>query len=324
MTTTTITKPGVYRLDEAAYHADPCAKPSLSSTIANVLLKRSPRHAWHAHPRLNPGFEAKESQQFDLGSAAHALMLKGRNAVIVVDADDWRTKDARKMRDEARAAGRIPLLPQQWADVQAMTDAATAQLEAHHDEAVRRAFALSSGGRSELTLIWREGAAWYRARPDWLPSAGMGEIVYDYKTTAGSAHPDGWTQAHLFRGSAAIQAAFYCRGARAVVGWRSPRFLFVVQEQVAPYALSVIEMSPAAMALADRQVEAALDLWRACIATDRWPGYPARVATVDAPGYIDFAWCEREAREETLRAEGATVFSTLADWQAPIPKESAT
>ena len=41
---------------EAEYHADPAPEPSLSRSLAHTLLTRSPRHAWQAHPRLNPAW----------------------------------------------------------------------------------------------------------------------------------------------------------------------------------------------------------------------------------------------------------------------------
>ena len=41
-------EPGIHNLSAEVYHADPCVKPSLSSSIANVLLQQSPLHAWMA------------------------------------------------------------------------------------------------------------------------------------------------------------------------------------------------------------------------------------------------------------------------------------
>jgi hypothetical protein len=36
----------------AEYHADPCAQPSLSASIARELIHKSPLHAWQVHPKL--------------------------------------------------------------------------------------------------------------------------------------------------------------------------------------------------------------------------------------------------------------------------------
>ena len=77
-----------YSMRAAAYHADPCERPSLSSSIAKILLEKTPRHAWTAHPRLNPDFAAKDESKFDLGTAVHELMLgKGVGYTIIKAAD---------------------------------------------------------------------------------------------------------------------------------------------------------------------------------------------------------------------------------------------
>lgn len=68
-------KPGVHRIPEAEYHADPAPAPSLSSGIARALLARSPRHAWIMSPRLNPEWAPVEKKAFDLGRAGHRAVL---------------------------------------------------------------------------------------------------------------------------------------------------------------------------------------------------------------------------------------------------------
>jgi len=85
--TNRITEPGIYDIPETDYHADPIAEPSLSSSIAKILLARSPRHAWANHPRLNPNQEPETRREFDFGSAAHAMLLEGSMSNFsVVDA----------------------------------------------------------------------------------------------------------------------------------------------------------------------------------------------------------------------------------------------
>lgn len=54
---------GVHDLDESTYHADPCAAPSLSSSIAKVLLFKSPLHARYCHPKLNPQHQSEEKDR---------------------------------------------------------------------------------------------------------------------------------------------------------------------------------------------------------------------------------------------------------------------
>src|SRR3989304_4859845 len=62
----------------------------------------------HEHIR-NPAWAPEATEQTDLGTLAHALLLEQDDSrLVVVEADDWRTKAARLARDEARAARKRP------------------------------------------------------------------------------------------------------------------------------------------------------------------------------------------------------------------------
>lgn len=307
-----IDKPGVYQLSEAEYHADPCPSPSLSSSIARTLIARSPRHAWAEHPRLNPAWQPEETERFDIGKAAHALMLGSEARFAVIDADDWRMKEAKAARDEARKAGKIPLLAKQFERVTAMVDAGRAQLFAHAHAASAFRF-----GIAESTIVWREGETWCRARLDWKPASGS--IFYDYKTTAGSAAPEAFGRT-LYDLGYDVQAAFYRRGIRAVLNVAEPHFHFVVQETEPPYALSVVGLPPAALDMAERKVEEALRWWGWCLDNNSWPGYSARTAFVDPPAWAEKSWLEREERDALDRKEQGdeALFRRALDWQAPL------
>ena len=297
--------PGIHQIAADAYHADPCPLPSLSSSIANVLLAQTPRHAWTQHPRLNPNFERETKAEFDLGEAAHALLVGEGREVAVIEAENYRSNAAKDARDKARAENKTPLLPHQLATVTAMADAARAQLARHE----ARAF-LDPKNLSERTLIWKEGPTWLRARPDRMRADGA--IIWDYKTTT-NAHPDAFAR-KIYDMGYDVQAALYARGVARAMGVENAAFQFVVQENEPPFALSVVALTPAALGMADRKVENAIRIWRECVAADSWPGYPARVCHVDPPGYAEKAWLEREAREE---ADPATI-KTMIDWQAPL------
>ena len=68
--------PGLhFGLPDHVYHADPSPRPSLSSTLARVILDQSPLHAWTRHPRLNPFYESEDRKTFDIGRAAHRAVL---------------------------------------------------------------------------------------------------------------------------------------------------------------------------------------------------------------------------------------------------------
>lgn len=275
------------------YHNDPCEQPSLTSSIAKLLCYQSPAHAKAAHPRLNPTFERKTDEKFDVGTAVHALLLEGRNAVEVIPADDWRTAAAKEARDQARGDGRIPLLRKQWDEVENMLDALQAQLAQLEVDPLP-----FTNGRPEQTLVWTEG--WSggeitcRARLDWLHDGSP--FVDDLKTTSRTADPDHWSRS-LFGMGYDIQAAFYLRGLREETG-QDAELRFVVAETSEPYAVSVIALAPDALALANQKVSYALELWGRCLSAGRWDGYPSRVCYAEAPSYEQMRWLEREAERE--------------------------
>ena len=75
MTRTTL-PPGIhYGVPAHVYHADPSATPSLSSSLARQLLRKSPAHAFASSPRLDPGFVPEFKDSFDVGTAAHTAVL---------------------------------------------------------------------------------------------------------------------------------------------------------------------------------------------------------------------------------------------------------
>ncbi len=308
-TARTVSAAGVYDIPAAAYHADPAPEPSLSSSVAKILIGRTPRHAWMAHPRLNPDHAEENKVEFDIGTAAHALLLEGESGVTVVDADSYRTKAAKEARDAAYTAGRTPLLPHQLVDVEAMVAAARVQLEAH--EVAGQAF---KDGKPEQTLVWQEAGIWLRCRLDWLPIANR--PFYDYKTTT-NAHPDTW-QRRLFENGYDVQAAFYLRGIREALGTENAEFRFVVQEVKPPYALSVVALTPAALALGDAKAHRAIEMWRDCLSADRWPGYPNDVAYLDAPVWEEARFEAAKARDQMQREAGRDPLQAALHWQAPL------
>lgn len=284
--------PGIFDLPADVYHADPCDQPSLSASIACVLVGVSPRHAWTAHPRLNPDFRERHEDRFDLGTCVHALLLEGRaveDVVAIVDAKDWRTKAAQEARAEAHADGKIPLLAANVESVRAMLAATRDQLPLINADPP-----LLKDGKPEQTLIWEEDGVTCRALLDWLRDDYA--AIDDLKTTSASANPDTWTRRTLFAIGADIQTAFYLRGLKAVTGVEST-LRYIVQETFPPYALSVVSLGPDVLAFADAKVDHAINRWRECLAADVWPAFPTEVCYAELPGWEAARWLETEGRE---------------------------
>ena len=285
-----ISQPGIYTILAADYHADPCPEPSLSCSLAKMLCAASPLHAFYAHPRLNPQAVEENGNHFDLGTAAHALLLEGRDAMAIIDAPDWRTKAAKEQRDAARAAGQTPLLAHVAQDVVAMVGALRDHLHLHTDGGAL----MFTDGEPEQTLIWCEDDVWCRARLDWLRSDRS--RIDDYKTTSASANPEMWART-MFGAGFDLQAAWYLRGLRAVSGdpLDDPAaFRFAVQETSPPYAVSVIALNPDAMFLAEKKCLYAIEQFREAMASGDWRGYPRRTAYATLPAWEEARWLEKE------------------------------
>lgn len=249
-----------------AYHADPAPQPSLSSSIAKILLEQSPRHAWLAHPRLNPNYVAEEDSRFDLGTAAHAMLLeRDASRIVWVPADDWRTKTAKEMRDASRAEGKLPLLVKYQPALEAMVK------EARSAVAASELGDILDTGAAEQTVVWEENGIYCRARLD-LISADRG-IIVDYKTTE-DARPETFIR-QIGRMGYDVQAELYVRGLASVSA--SSVFVFLAQEINAPYACSLVALSNAYREVGQAKVERAINLWRYCVTRNEWPGYSSAI-----------------------------------------------
>lgn len=279
--------PGIYsNVPAHVYHSDP-APPSLSASIAALLVNRSPRHAWAAHPQLNPEYERIAEQKFDVGTVAHAVLLRQEDPCHIVDAPDWRTNFAKGQRDFAREHGRIPLLTHQYEEVEAMVESIRWQLAEMDVDPP-----LFADGQAEETLVWEDQGVTCRARLDWLRDDRA--AIDDLKTTSGSAHSYEWARRRLWQIGTDVQARFYVRGVKALTG-EEPEFRLVVAETDPPHGIGLVSLSAAAAELADAKVDRAIALWRRCLERDEWPGYPAEVVPAEVPAWELERWYETQA-----------------------------
>jgi len=253
-----ITEPGVYEISEEIYFG---SQHALSCSGAKLLLPPScPAKFFYAQD--HPVYK----DVWDFGSAAHKLVLGSGPELVVVPYDSWRTNDAKAMRTEARAAGKIPMLEPDCERVRDMADA----IRRH---SLANALLNPDYGHAEQSLFWRdpETGILLRSRFDVLRDKVGGPLMIpDYKT-ADSADPD------TFARSAAnfnyhMQDAFYSDGA-AALGYHKPRVLFVVQEKEPPYLVSVVELDYESRQAGRRRYRRAIGIYLKCVAKDEWPGY---------------------------------------------------
>lgn len=282
-------KTGIYSMPASEYHSDPCPEPSLTQSIAGIIWHRTPLHGWMVHPRLNPACRSIESDAFDLGSAAHSLILEqDESRFCIIEADDWRTKAAKELRDEARATGQVPMLAKDYLRVKAMRDAA------HKFISGSELRGLFQGGEPEQTAIAHDGI-WMRGRFDWLSTDRR--IVLDYKTSGKSANPESFLRSSVFQFGYDIQAAMYLYLNQLTGGPEDAKFVWLAQETEAPYACSLMGASPSLIETGQRKLSSVIDQWTECLLTGEWTGYGNRIAWLEAPAWELSKVEEREIQE---------------------------
>jgi hypothetical protein len=291
-------------IPEARYHADELlAVPTLSSSLARVIVNQSPRHAWTAHPRLNPDHEPDNRKTFDIGRAAHRAVL-GRGGDYVAIPDELlasngaaSTKAAKDWIEDARAQGLTPLKAEEVDRIGTMAEAVRARLAE-----MRITF---DAARSEVVALAEVDGVACRAMIDSAP-ADPRLPLYDFKTTT-DASPEAVQRAVMNYGYD-VQAAFYLAAWEAATGERRKmRFVFVEKE--APHEVAVVELrdDPSSegdwMATARSKATEARRIWAECLAAGEWPGYPPFVALLDAPGFHNARWSDREIGQPVIRTK---------------------
>ena len=249
------------------YHA----LPHFSSSIAKVLIERTPLHA--KQMRGKP-----PTKEMDRGNVVHRLALGRGKAFAVLPFDDWRTKAAKEARDAARADGRVPIKEGDFESAKLIADAVTARLAEQ---------GLVLDGRSELAMEWEErsehGPVACRAMLDhvWLDRG----LILDLKVTE-NASPAAIerTAENLGYG---IQAAAYQRAMAALVPELAGRvrFLFAFVEPEPPFAVNVCAPDGMFRELGERRWLRAVSAWASCLKNNAWPGYGNGVNQLSVPGW---------------------------------------
>lgn len=276
MTMTDSPTPGVYDgIPEADYHGD---KDSLSVSGAKKLLPPScpARFKWE----LENGQQHKAV--FDFGSAAHKAVLGVGADVAIIRHDSYRTTAARAERDDAYARGAIPVLEEEAKRVDGMVQA----LKAHPTAAALLDPAKGKPEQSAYRIDPDTGTR-LRCRFDWLPDSDGGRLVIpDYKTAA-SAEPGAFSRSAATFGYH-MQAAWYADMAEHLGLAEDASFVFIVQEKVAPYLVSVVELDSEAVDTGRRRYREAIDLYAECKRNDVWPSYTAGVELISLPAWATY------------------------------------
>ncbi|PWI08356.1 hypothetical protein DIZ27_23240 [Streptomyces sp. NWU339] len=270
-----ITEPGIYEMTNETYHSH---RYALSSSGARKLLPPS-CPAIFRYEQDNP---QPVKKVWDIGNAAHKLVLGNGPELRLVDYERWDTKVAKAEVAEARAAGAIPLKRAEYDQVHDMADA----LRRHP---VASLLFDPEHGKPEQSLFWRDEktGVMRRARLDWLPNPRSGRLIIpDYKTCR-SANPEK-LEKDIEEYGYHQQDDWYRSACHALdIADDQAAFVFVCQEKAAPYVITVIEVNATARRIGAARNRRALETFAHCTATGYWPGYSDDVVPLSLPGWAE-------------------------------------
>lgn len=270
-----------YGVPASVYHADPCPTPSLSSGAARTILAKSPAHAAMENVRLG-GTPRESTASMDTGSLIHAILSGEQGEISVGAFADYRTKAAQTWRDDRRAAGKIPVLADQYEEALTVAD----KVRERAAQGITERSPFSSEAKHEVTAIWKEGDVFCRGRYDVLITDEHGNAdIWDWKSTKDVSDRGIEKSIASFRYD--IQAAFYMRGLESL-GYKPHQmsFIFVFFETVEPYTVRRVVLSQEYLAQARKEVSEAITKWQECQQSGVYPVTPPDTLTVEIPHWL--------------------------------------
>jgi hypothetical protein len=279
-----------YDLPSSEYHQ----RMALGHSGAHTLLSKCPAIYWHESAH-NPDYAREEKSSFDIGNATHLLFLEPdqiETRISHIDADSYRTKDAQIARDLAYAAGKIPLLPQQWQYVQDMRNALLS-----NDEINR---ILNFGGTAEASIFWSQYGVERKCRPDFMTDDRR--VILDVKTTTDVSIDA--LRRQIWRTGAYLQPAWYIDGLDAAFEPAERAFYFAAVQSSPPHLVTVFELDDSAYEWGQKMARRACALYRECVESGSWPAYAPGVARLRLPTFAEFALNEMEQLGDLDASEG--------------------
>lgn len=259
-------------MPEEDYHAH----PALSASGMKQIL-RSPKH--YLQSRSQP----VERPAFDVGRAAHALML-GVGAPIVEIPSDMlasngaiSTARAKEFVANAKAEGKLPLKEDTYARVRGMADAVLTHPKAGP--------ILERPRYTEVSLfaLDTETGVPLRGRLDVL----SGSLIADPKTTTD-------VREHKVRQAIQdfgydISGEVYRYLVRQVTGVDPEPVQLIFVEKEAPFEVRVVELGEGFQATGQIRMRKAIEVFQSCIEFSVWPGAddePGEVSTIEPAGWF--------------------------------------
>ena len=187
----------------------------------------------------------------------------------------WTNDAIRAARDEARSNGLTPILPWDNVALSRMVDAAK---EFVARTSIAEAF---KRGKPEISLFYDDDGAQCRARLD-LYDEETGTVI-DYKTTD-DVSPRTFAR-KIISMRYYLQSVFYSRALHCV-GKPFSNFVFLAQSIYPPHDCTLHMLSPDMEAIGNSECQRAIEIWKRCAESNKWPGYGTQLNWVEAPAWL--------------------------------------
>jgi hypothetical protein len=265
--------PGVYHgIPAADYHAlDAVSNSRLSRLRQSPELckyymtnEREQTNAMRIGTAVHT--EALEQELFDLNYATMPDFKPIKEGSKVV-----KTIKAQEAEFEALHPGKTFLSHNEFRDIKAQGKSIREHKLAKH---------FISNLKTEITILFNRDGIDCKCRLD-----GYNEklkTIIDIKTTV-SASPRSFEKS-IFTYGYHRQAAMYLAAAKAA-GLEANHFVFIAIEKKAPYQVGVYRMKDDVIALADKEINELLSLYKDCVKADYWPGYTEKIVDIGIPSW---------------------------------------
>lgn len=264
---------GAFLTSSDDYHNAPGISSSMISKAIQSLES-------YKYARENP---EPPSQAMEFGSVLHVLvnepeLFTARYAVTDIERRGTKAWDAFVEANPGKTIIKLP----DFEKAKAMADKAR-----QHP----RASLLD--GMKEISFFWKDAQTGLlcKCRPDNLTQKG---VIVDYKSCE-EAFPERVWSRHLFNYGYHIQAPFYLDGVNQALiqsgqSDRFPKleaFVHYAQEKSPPFLVKPWLVGDATLELGRRVIRTTLDQILQAEKTNFWPGYPEKIAPIEAP---EWAW----------------------------------
>lgn len=247
--------------------------PRFHQSTALTLLKCCPYKAWYYHDDLG-GRKKPQAVAMARGVALDRMLFGVGPEIVVVDPmrhvgpkggvpTGWTNDSIRGERDNALAAGKLPILLEEYEGYRSFASAVEDQLAA---AGIRLA-----DGDAQVEVEWIGPCEVACAgRLDWIHKKKP--FILDLKTTT-DASADATTRSIVQHGGH-IQWAAYTEAVMQTLGLdRLPEMKFVFSEVGEPYLIHIRHLNGTMKSLGRYDWERACAKWKACLDRDEWPGY---------------------------------------------------